>query len=225
MTCRVTALVLVLGAAVAGCEGDVETPIYEISVFPRVAHSGWNPNASFRVMFATGASSPQWAVDDPTIATIAPSPQPRIAGANVKLLQFALVTTTRPGTTTVRMTSAGRLVTSQLVVKDYSDDQLRIGKERYDTASTDPARPPCASCHAQPDGVDHSPLKMAGFDDPTILGVIQEATYPANPKGGSTTSAFSPKGPLKFNAHKWNLSDPERDGILAYLRSLPLGHL
>ena len=64
---------------------------------------------------------------------------------------------------------------------------------------------------------------MAGFDDPTILGVIQNATYPASATGGSTTSPYGPKGPLSFTGHKWNLTDPERDGILAHLRSLPLG--
>ena len=87
-----------------------------------------------------------------------------------------------------------------------------------------PNRQPCAACHAKADGVDHSPLKMAGFDDPTILTVIQEATYPASATGGSTTSAFAPKGPLtKYPNHRWNLTDPEKDAILAHLRSLPLG--
>jgi hypothetical protein len=111
------------------------------------------------------------------------------------------------------------------MVKAYTDEQLAAGKARYETASSDPSRPPCASCHAKPGGVDHSPLKMAGFDDATILGVIQNATYPPSPTGQSTTSAFAPAGPLSFKGHTWNLTDPEKDGILAHLRSLPLGGL
>jgi hypothetical protein len=215
------AFVLVLGAACA--PDDVKTPTYESGLFPQVAHSGFNSAATFRVMFATNERSPSWVVADPSIATIAPAPAPTIAGLDERDLSFALVTTTKAGETTVSAISAGTTLTARLVVKDYTADQLAVGKARYETASTDPARPPCASCHAKEGGVDHSPLKMAGFDDPTILGVIENATYPASPTGQSTTSAYAPKGPLKFTGHKWNLTDPEKDGILAHLRSLRLG--
>lgn len=210
-----------------GCSADdVENPTLQVGLFPHVAHTGWNATApgKFRVTFATGAPDPQWSIADPSIATIGPSPaHPTITGTNVKDLKFALVTATKAGETTISMTSRGKTLTAQLVVKPYTDEQLRLGKARYEDASSDPARPPCASCHAKAGGVDHSPLKMAGFDDPTILGVIQDATYPASPSGQSTTSAFAPAGPLKFNGHKWNLTDPEKEGILAHLRSLPLG--
>lgn len=216
-----------LGVLGAGCSqgADVAAPSYAPGLFPAVAYSGFNKNASFRVLFATSAQGAQWSVGDPSIATIAPSAPPTIAGTDVKDLYFALVTMTKVGATTVSVTSAGATLTSRLVVREYTDDQLTIGKTRYEMTSTDPARPPCASCHAKAGGVDHSPLKMAGFDDTTILGVIQDATYPASPTGQSTTNAFSPRGPLKFTGHKWNLSDPEKDGILAHLRSLPLGGL
>jgi hypothetical protein len=222
----VLVLVLVLALSSAGgCSPSVETPTYEYGIFPRVAYSGFNAKATYRVMFATSAPDPQWTVADPSLATIVPSPPPTVAGTDVKSLNFALVTTTKPGTSAVRMTSGSTVLTAQLVVKAYTDEQLVLGKARYETASTDPLRPPCASCHAKPGGVDHSPLKMAGFDDATILGVIQNATYPASPTGQSTTSAFVPAGPLTFKGHTWNLTDPEKDGILAHLRSLALGGL
>jgi hypothetical protein len=221
-----TVLAVVVGVAGAGCSpDDVETPSYAAGLFPRLAHSGFNKNASFRVMFATSAPDPQWSVGDPTMATITPSAPPTIAGTSVKDLHFALVTATRGGETTVSATSRGATLTARLVIKEYTDEQLNLGKARYTTASPDPTRQPCASCHTKEGGVDHSPLKMAGFDDATIVGVIQNATYPATPTGQSTTSAFSPKGPLKFAGHKWNLSDGEKDGVLAHLRSLPLGGL
>ncbi len=213
---------------VTSCSDDVERPSYDFGLFPRVAHAGFNPNATFKVMFATGAPNGQpveWSVSDPTIATIVPSARPAIPNTDVRNLQFGLVTVTKAGETDIVMVSGGRRLTSRLIVRPYTDEQLAAGKARYEAASTDPARPPCASCHAKPDGVDHSPLKMAGFDDATILGVIQEATYPASPTGQATTSSYSPRGPLKFTGHKWNLSGIERDGILAHLRSLPLGGL
>lgn len=206
---------------------DVETPTYDVGLFPKVAHSGFNSKAAFKVMFATSATDPQWSISDPSIATFVPSAAPKIEGTNVNDLRFILVTTTKAGEATITMRSGTTVLTAQLQVKAYTDEQLTVGKARYETASADPARPPCAQCHQKPGGVDHSPLKMAGFDDETILTVIQKATYPASTgstQSSSTTSAFAPKGPLtKFPEHKWNIADNERDGILSHLRSLPLG--
>jgi len=217
---------VVVGAiASAGCTDDVETPVYESGLFPKVAHSGFNKTATFKVMFATSAVNPTWTVEDPSIATIAPSAAPTIPNVTTKGLSFALVTTLKNGDTTVIMTAGSTVLKAQLQVKAYTDEQVTLGKARYENAdpSNDPARPACAGCHQKPGGVDHSPLKMAGFDDPTILGVIQNATYPASSTGQSTTSAYAPTGPLSLATHRWNLTDPEKDGILAHLRSLPLG--
>jgi hypothetical protein len=220
--------VLVAGSILLGgaCKApEVETPHYANGLFPQVAHSGFNEKTTFKVLFATGASDAQWAVADPTMATIAASDPPTIAGTDVSDLHFALVTVTKGGQTTVTMTSGGTTLTAQLQAPAYTDDQLAVGKARYETPSTDAARPPCLSCHVKDGGIgaDHSPLTMAGFDDATILGVIQNATFPPSPTGQSTTSAFAPRGPLAFTGHKWNLSDAEKVGIVAYLRSLPLG--
>jgi hypothetical protein len=218
------ALLVTTLAAAGACAEDVERPTYEYGLFPKVAHSGFNKTATFKVMFATSAPDPEWSVEDPSIATIAPSDPPVVNGIDTKNLRFALATMTKGGTTNVIMTAGGTSITSELQVKEYTDEQVAIGKTRYEVGTPgDAARPACASCHQKPGGVDHSPLKMAGFDDPTILGVIQNATYPANATGGSTTSPYAPTGPLSFTGHKWNLTDPEKDGILAHLRSLPLG--
>ncbi len=214
---------LVTAVIGGGCTEDVETPTYEYGLFPKVAHSGFNAKTTFKVMFATSAPAPEWSVDDPSVATIAPTEAPILKNVDTADLRFALATMLKAGTANVIMTYGGRSISSALQVKEYTDDQITLGKARYETAATDPARQPCASCHQKPEGVDHSPLKMAGFDDPIILGVIQNATYPEKASGGSTTSPYAPKGPLAFTGHKWGLTDPEKDGILAHLRSLPLG--
>jgi len=227
---RSVALVLVLASAVFGgvsCSSEPpdDSASFATGLFPLVAHSGFNEHATFRALFSTSAVNPHWSVADPKVATVAPSGPPSNATGAMKSLSYALVTMTSIGETTVTAEAGGTTVTARLVVVPYTDADLAVGKARYETASMDPARQPCASCHAVAGGVDHSPLKMAGFDDPTILGVIQDATYPASTTGQRTTSDYSPRGPLAFTGHKWNLTDPEKTGILAHLRSLPLGGL
>lgn len=223
------AAVLVAACAVA-CTGEVDTtPTYQFGLFPNVAHSGFNSTATFKVMFATGATSPTWSVGDPTIATIAPSAAPTIQGVKTTGLKFAVVTILKDGQTTVSVKQGSTTLTSQLIIKAYTDADLAVGKARYENADpgSDPNRVPCASCHQKPGGVDHSPLTMAGFDDDVILGVVQNGAWPASPTGQSTTSAFAPTGPLtglpQGVTHHWSLTDPEKVGILAQLRSLPLG--
>ena len=217
-----------LGALGASCTPTpIEQPPLDVAVFPKVAYSGYAPSGTFRVMISTGADAPRWAVEDPSVASIEPAPAPSIPNTDVTGLSFALITTKRAGETGIRMTSGDKVVTTRLVVAAYTDADLAAGKARYTTASTDGARAPCIQCHARDGGVgvDHSPLKMGGFDAPAILGVIERATYPESPTGQSITSSFSPRGPLSFAQHRWNLTDAERAGVVAYLRSLPLGGL
>ena len=223
------AVTMIAAGALISCTSDVDTtPTFQFGLFPSVAHSGFNKNASFKVMFATGAKNPTWSVADPSIATIAPSKPPTIAGVSTSGLTFAIATILKGGTTSVSVMQGGTTVTSQLQVTSYDDTDLGVGKARYENAdpTNNAARVPCAGCHQKAGGVDHSPLTMAGFDDEVILGVIQNATWPADPSGQSTTSAFAPTGPLALPngvTHMWNLTDPEKVGILAQLRSLPLG--
>ena len=217
-----------LVAVVAGCSlggGDVDGDAKLYGLFPTTAHSGHNSQRSFRVLFATSAPNPQWSVGDASIASIAPAAAPKGTEKGVRDLSYALATMTKAGETTVTVRSGDIVLASRLVVKAYSDDDVAAGKARYEVGGPEPNRVPCASCHAKPEGVDHSPLKMAGFDDGVILGVIQEATYPPSTTGRAVASDYAPKGPLGFKEHKWNLTDQEKVGVLAHLRSLPLGGL
>lgn len=223
---RACAVVLVLlGASCSLGSDDVEGATNASGLFPPVAYSGHNAQGSFRVLFATSAPNPQWSVGDGSIATIAPANAPRGAEKGVRDLKYALATMTKAGETTVTVRSGATTLTSKLVVKAYSDADIAAGKARYETGGPEPNRVACASCHAKPDGVDHSPLKMAGFDDGVILGVIQDATYPPSTTGRAVASDYAPKGPLELKEHKWSLTDQERVGVLAHLRSLPLGGL
>jgi hypothetical protein len=226
---RLALLGFVLGSTVgaAGCPvgAEDEGSPYAYGLFPQVAHSGFNAGATFRVLFATSAPEPKWSVADPSIASVLPSGPPRSATGSQRDLAYALVTMTKAGETTVTVTSRGETLTSRLVVRAYADDDMAAGKARYEAGSSEPGRVSCASCHAKPEGVDHSPLKMAGFDDATILGVIESATYPPSATGRAVASDYAPRGPLSFAEHRWTLSAQERVGVLAHLRSLPLGGL
>lgn len=223
MRAAVASVLVVASCSLGG--GEIETPRYDAGLFPQVAHSGFNDKATFRLLFVTSAKDPKWSVADGSIATIAPSAPPKTASKAPRDLSYALATITKAGETTVTMTAGDTKLTSRLVVKAYSDADVAAGKARYETGGPEAARVACASCHAKPDGVDHSPLKMAGFDDATILGVIQEATYPPSETGRAVVSDYAPKGPLSFAGHKWDLTDAEKVGVLAHLRSLPLGGL
>ena len=84
-------------------------------------------------------------------------------------------------------------------------------------------RPACASCHQKPGSVDHSPRKMAGFDDPTILGgVIQNAVYPEKTGAARPRALMRPRAAL---LHGPQVEPPTREERHphAHLRSLPLG--
>ena len=226
MKTRAVALVVGLFAAACSLGGDdVDGAVTAPGLFPSIAHSGHNAQGSFRVLFATSAPNPQWSVGDASIATIAPTNAPRGTEKGVRDLSYALATMTKAGETTVTVRSGDTTLTSKLIVKAYSDADIAAGKARYEAGGPEPNRQACASCHAKPDGVDHSPLKMAGFDDAVILGVIQEATYPPSTTGRAVASDYAPKGPLGLTTHKWNLTDQEKVGVLAHLRSLPLGGL
>jgi hypothetical protein len=216
-----------VAVAVVGCSigsSDVDETTYTYGLFPQTAHSGFNDKAKFRVVFATSAPDPKWSVEDASIATIERIERPKNATTALNI-SFALATMTKSGETTVTVTSGDTKLSSRLVVKAYSDADIAAGKARYEVGGTEPNRVPCASCHQKPDGVDHSPLKMAGFDDDIILGVVQNATYPPSSTGRAVSSDYAPRGPLSFAEHKWNLTDAEKVGVLAHLRSLPLGGL
>ena len=195
-----------------------------VGMYPRTAYSGYNANATFTVLFSTNAADAHWSLTDPSIATIEPTTPPVVAGVDINSLYYVKLTMKKAGTTKVMLDAQGTTMSADLIVKAYADDQLALGKARYEVGTpADGNRPPCAGCHQKAGGVDHSPLKMAGFDDTTILGVIQNATYSANSSGTSSNGAYSPRGPLSFTGHKWNLTDAEKDAIVCYLRSLPLG--
>jgi hypothetical protein len=222
------AFALLVVTVVAACSlggDDVDGDVTAHGLFPAVAHSGHNAQGSFRVLFATSVPNPQWSVADSSIATIAPAAAPRGTEKGVRDLSYALATMVKAGDTTVTVRSGETTLTSKLVVKAYSDADVAAGKARYEAGGPEPDRVACASCHAKPDGVDHSPLKMAGFDDAIILGVIEQATYPPSTTGRAVASDYAPKGPLGFTGHKWNLTGDEKAGVLAHLRSLPLGGL
>jgi hypothetical protein len=66
----------------------------------------------------------------------------------------------------------------------------------------------CAGCHELSNGVDHSPTWLAFYADADVLAAV-------------TTGKYADGRVLKGVNHKWELTDAEKTGILAYLRSIP----
>jgi len=176
-------------------------------LFPSEAHSGFDGTHTFLVPFSTNLTDVTWSVADPDIASVAPAAAPEEYAEFGET--WALVTTKKAGTTKIIAAAGGKQVEATLTVAPYDGAQVTAGEMRYvnpDDASG-AQRNACASCHALANGVDHSPLALAFYDDESILAAITTGTYP----DGYV---------LRGVNHMWNLTDAERPGIVPYLRSL-----
>jgi hypothetical protein len=160
----------------------------------------------------TGALT--WEVADPSLAEVTPIQPPadyldakNAEPTKVPDIQFAMLTTKKAGASKVLVKGAGKTAEAQLTVKAYTSAAYAVGQTRYKTAA-DGARQPCAGCHEKPDGADHSPSWLALFDDDDVLSAIQTGVYAVD------------KYEVNGGNHKWNLSEEEKGGIMAYLRGL-----
>lgn len=187
-------------------------------LWPFVIHTGYTDGTQvFRVPLETDLPGQlTWTVADPSIAEVTPIDPPadylewKKEEPDAPDLQFAMLTSKKAGTTTVRVSGGGKTAESELIVRGYTAQDFNVGQTRYKTGGTGD-RQPCAGCHEKPDGWDHSPYWLAIVPDEEVLGAIQTGEY-----------VFE-DGTIKLNKgnHKWNLTEEEKTGILAYLRGLP----
>jgi hypothetical protein len=207
---------LVLGGCTTGAEpaveGDDEGDLGEDLgdsppfVFPEATFSGNDGVNVYKVPVTTNLSGDvTWTIADPSIASIAPVAAPSeftdIPGA------WALITTKAAGTTSFTAIGDEGEAEGTINVAAYDAADVRVGATRYTAASADAGRTPCASCHAGPEGTDHSPLELAIFPDDEALSIVKQGTYPDDV---SLTVE-----------HTWSLTAAEDAGIIPYLRQLP----
>ena len=74
----------------------------------------------------------------------------------------------------------------------------------------DANNPPCTTCHAGANGVDHSPAALGGVDDPKVTAII-------------TTGIGTDNFPIQIGGkpgHKWSVTPDQLTGLVTYLRAL-----
>ncbi|GEM_PF-1230259 len=188
-------------------------------LWPFEIHTGYTDGTQvFKVPLETDLTGNlTWTVADPSIAEVTPVDPPadyieakKEFPDEVPDLQFAMLTTKKPGTTTVKVSNGSKTAQSELFVRAYTAADYNVGQTRYKTGGTG-NRQPCAGCHEKPDGWDHSPYWLAIVPDDEVLGAIIEGEYRWEDE----------KYVLNNGNHKWNLTEEEKTGILAYLRGLP----
>jgi hypothetical protein len=176
-------------------------------LFPPQAYSGFDGTHSFKVPFVTSlAGALTWTASDPTIATVTAIDPAKVPTAVAQPgLQWAMVTTTKAGTVTIKITNGTLQLSAKLTVTAYTTDQYNAGQTRYMTAPTGIIA--CTTCHSGAGGVDHTPTVTAVDSDSDLVSAITTATYP----NGRTLNAPN---------HMFALSDGEKSGLVAYIRAL-----
>jgi len=121
-----------------------------------------------------------------------------------------------------------------VVVENYSPATIALGKKRYyEPDNPSATRKPCAMCHAQADGPDHSPGAVAFVDDGVLRTISSMGTLPAciGQFTGSECTCGQPNcttipPDLRVfkvpGGHSWDFTPAELNAIAPYLRSLPL---
>ncbi len=125
--------------------------------------------------------------------------------------KYFLITAKKAGVYTLTATSKGRSTTASVTISSYDPARYAAGKARYEAAGSGPDRP-CTTCHVNGGAIDHSPAALATATDQEIGIIITTGVKP----GPNVIQITSEPGTL----HKWNVTDPQKDGLVTYLRSL-----
>ncbi|HVH41497.1 MAG TPA: hypothetical protein VM925_04110 [Labilithrix sp.] len=183
-----------------------------LSFMPQASFSGFDGTHTFTVPIAVydSADDLQVTATDPAAADIVSKKlvAPVRSDGTTDNGKYFFVTAKKPGTITLVATSKGKSVESTLTVTPYPSNRWTVGETRYKNGGG--GDPPCSNCHVNGEAIDHSPAALATSTDEEIAVVITT---------GISTSGF----PIKINGepgHTWTVSEPERDGLVTYLRSL-----
>jgi hypothetical protein len=183
----------------------------EHHLMPEVAHSGFDGTNSYQVPVYSTLEDAVFDIDDDAIAAIEPVDLPpdleEVLGTFGK--SWAMITTSQAGTASFSATAGEIRLEATLEVLAYDPDDVAVGSERYNDPvnPNDTTRIACQDCHGGPDGVDHTPLAAAYFEDSEMLQIIADGVYPEG-------------GEVNGGNHHWNLTEAEAAGIVPYLRSL-----
>jgi len=152
-----------------------------------------------------------------------------------KTADGAMITTKGAGEVTITGTAGGLKGTAKLTITKYTPEEWEAGNKRYNEGEAlkvpefDPCNPPrmlptvpkrlsCTNCHgttATLGDVEHTPQQTGGYSDEQLISIFNNATKPE----GVEMRSMIPKQIWQY-FHKWETSDAERKGLLAYLRAI-----
>jgi Big-like domain-containing protein len=188
-----------------GHEGPVAGGKFE--VFPPEIFTGTDGSHTFKAPVITVNSSGPvtWTIADPSIAQLAPDAE------NV------MITATKAGDTMITATSGGKTSTATLHVVSYTTQQYEDGMKRY-VNGLDAANPACKECHAPGKGPDHTATELDADPDSQVQNTFLTGVDPED-RPIKDNSEFA--NLLKGKSHMWTVTESEKVGLVAYLRSLP----
>ncbi len=184
---------------------------------PYVIHTGFAADSptKFRVPLSMEMSGKiTWKVADPSIADVVSADAPPWYAEVQKeepdlKLQFGMLTAKKVGKTKITVSNGETESEADLEVVAYTAAQIAVGETRYKKGEGTANRRPCAGCHESQTGTPHDPYWVSGLSDEEILHSVTVGSYEWD---GKTHE-------INGGNHKWNLTDAEKTGILAYLRS------
>ena len=198
--------------------GTVNTGDLEIAFNPM--YSGFDGVHEYRVpVKALGVKNVTFTASNPALVAIE------------KTSDGAILTTKGAGEVTITGTAGGLKGTAKLTITKYTPEQWEAGKVRYTEGERfvipqiDPCnpRPPsiskrlaCTNCHGVTGSladIEHTPEQTGGYSDEDLVNIFTKATKPEG-----VEMRILPERVWKF-FHTWEVTETEKAGILAYLRS------
>lgn len=193
-----------------------ESGLGEMLFRPDRVYSGVDGTHTFKIPVAVYDSDTDLAVtaSDGTAFTITPAAlkNPVDPDGVTDNGKYYMVTALKAGSYTLTAKSKGRSVTASVTVADYAAGRWAAGDGRYNNAMTSGQVRACANCHVNGLAIDHSPAALATATDQEIGIIITTGVKP----GPSVIKI--PSEPA--TQHKWTVTDPEKDGLITYLRAI-----
>ena len=204
------------GSEENGDEEEVHLPDV-FTVFPAKIWSGFDGVSVYKspVIAVVNSGPVTWTIDDPTIASIDPK---SVDPAAKKTDGTEMVLTSlKAGTTMIRATDGKTTSSAVVTINAYSAEQHAAGKARY-MQGPNMMNPACNECHAKGKGPDHTPTEVDADTDEEIWNTFTKGEDPEHRKidyEGNFTKLLA-----GYN-HMWQVTEVEKIGLVAYLRSLP----
>ena len=177
-----------------------------ICIFPEEVFTGYDGKNTFKAPIRAYApnggalTEVTWSLGTPAVAGLVPNADGTL-----------MITAKQAGSTTITAKMGTLTASVPFEIVSYPATAHDVGDKRYHMVEG--MSPACVTCHGGDAGAaDHTPTQLDADDDKGIQRSFLEGV---DPEGR----------PLKQANHKWEVTEEEKAGLLAYLRSLePKGY-